>query len=188
MTALPEFVADAVSRRPALAPLVACFYAVRDLPYALDGANDAAGLLRQGRGDCLAKSELMKLIAESLGVPARFVRWRYLIPAVVPEVTELPDRLDVHRAVQVRPGPKWLLADVTHQSGLRGRGLIVADWDGQHDTVPCYPVVGPMMIDDNDPAAVAQACAEVARWTARCPPAVLQRWRSAYIAWLRLHE
>jgi hypothetical protein len=48
--------------------VVPCFYALRDLPYALDGAHDAEGLLTQGWGDCLAKSELMLLAAEGASV------------------------------------------------------------------------------------------------------------------------
>jgi hypothetical protein len=63
------FVARAVARRPQSAPVEACYYAVRDLPYALDGAHDAAGLLVQGRGDCLAKSELLRLAAGGAGLP-----------------------------------------------------------------------------------------------------------------------
>src|SRR5262249_39596105 len=42
------FVRRAVARRPQNMAVVACFYAVRDLPYALDRAHDADGLLVQG--------------------------------------------------------------------------------------------------------------------------------------------
>jgi transglutaminase-like putative cysteine protease len=62
----------------------------------------------------MAKSELLKLAAEELGLPARFVRWRYLLPDVVAEVGDLPSRLDVHRAVQVHACQQWVLADATH--------------------------------------------------------------------------
>jgi len=60
------FVRRAAEQQPELPPLVACFYAVRDLPYALDGARDAAGLLDERRGDCMAKSELLKLAAAQI--------------------------------------------------------------------------------------------------------------------------
>lgn len=39
------FVRHAVAFRPDVAPMVACFFAVRDVPYAIDGAHDADGLL-----------------------------------------------------------------------------------------------------------------------------------------------
>lgn len=59
MALTEAFVREAVRRRGDVVPLAACFRAVRDLPYALDGAHDAHGLVLQQRGDCMAKSELM---------------------------------------------------------------------------------------------------------------------------------
>jgi hypothetical protein len=182
------FVRGAVARRPQSSPVVACFYAVRDLPYALDGAHDADGLHSQGRGDCLAKSELMRLAAEELRIAARYVCWLYLLPAVVSEVAELPSRLDVHRAVQVHVGGTWVLADATHHPGLRRTPLPVSDWDGRHDTKPAYPLAGPMIVEESAHAAAWQAREQVRLWTTSCPTEVLVRWRSAYIAWLRQHE
>jgi transglutaminase-like putative cysteine protease len=182
------FVGRAVAARPQSMPVVACFYAVRDLPYALDGAHDAAGLLVQGRGDCLAKSELMRLAAQELEIPARYACWLYRLPDVVPEVAELPSRLDVHRAVQVRIGGTWVLADATHHPGLRGTGLRVSDWDGRLDTQPGYPPVGPVIVEDVARDAARQAREQVQVWTASCPVQVLARWRAAYIAWLKHHE
>jgi hypothetical protein len=182
------FVRQAVARRPQSPPVAACFYAVRDLPYALDGAHDADGLLAQGRGDCLAKSELMRLAARKLGMAARYVCWLYLLPAVVPEVAELPSRLDVHRAVQVRVGGTWVLADATHHPGLRRTPLPVSDWDGKHDTKPGHPPAGPVIVEEAAPDEARQAREQVRRWTTSCPPQVLARWKSEYIAWLKRHE
>jgi Transglutaminase-like superfamily len=182
------FVSAAVTRRREVAPIVACFYAVRDLPYALDGAHDGAGLLLKGRGDCLAKSELMRLAARVLQIPARYAWWLYLLPDVVPEVAELPSRLDVHRAVQLRVGGSWVLADATHHPGFRHTGLRVCGWDGRHDTQPAYPPAGPVLVEDVAHDAVRQAREQVRLWTESCPGEVLARWRSAYVAWLRQHE
>ena len=182
------FVRRAIARRPQSPPVVACFYAVRDLPYALDGAHDADGLLSQGRGDCLAKSELMRLAAQGLGIAARYVCWLYLLPAVVPEVSELPSRLDVHRAVQVRVSGTWVLADATHHPSLRHTVLPVSEWDGRHDTKPGYPRVGPLIVEEAAHDAARQAREQVRLWTTNCPTQVLARWRSAYNAWLRQHE
>jgi hypothetical protein len=182
------FVSAAVQRRREVAPIVACFYAVRDLPYALDGAHDRAGLLLQGRGDCLAKSELMRLAAGVLQIPGRYAWWPYLLPDVVPEVAELPSRLDVHRAAQLRVGGSWVLADATHHPGLRHTRLRVCDWDGRHDTRPAYPPAGPVQVEDVAQEAVRQAREQVRLWAAGCPGDVLARWRSAYVAWLRQHE
>jgi hypothetical protein len=173
------FVAEAVEQYPGIAPVVSCFYAVRDLPYALDGSHDGLDLLVQRRGDCLAKSELlaMALAAKALGIPARYVRWRYLIPEAVPEVAELPSRVDLHRAVQLLVGGKWVLVDSTHHPGLRNTRLLVSEWDGQHDTQPGYRPLGPALIESLAPAAVRQACEEVRCWTASCPEAVAA-WRA----------
>jgi transglutaminase-like putative cysteine protease len=182
------FIWRAVAYRSQSPPVVACFYAVRDLPYALDGAHDADGLLSQGRGDCLAKSELMRLAAQLLGITARYVCWLYLLPDVVPEVAELPSRLDVHRTVQVRVGDTWVLADATHHPGLRHTALTVSDWDGEHDTKPGYPPIGPVIVEEAAHDVARQAREQVRLWTAGCPTQVLARWQSAYIAWLRQHE
>jgi hypothetical protein len=38
-----KFVREAIARRLQSVPVVACFYSVRDLPYALDGGHDAEG-------------------------------------------------------------------------------------------------------------------------------------------------
>jgi transglutaminase-like putative cysteine protease len=167
--------------------VVACFYAIRDLPYALDGAHDAHGLLEQGRGDCLAKSELMRLAAGQLEIPARYVFWLYELPVVVPEVADLPSRLDVHRAVQVHLAGTWVLADATHHWLLRDTPLTVSEWDGRHDTLPAYPPAGPVITDDAQDA-VWQVREQVRLWTGQCSRDVLDRWRSAYVRWLRQHE
>jgi transglutaminase-like putative cysteine protease len=182
-----ECVADAVRRYGNVAPVVSCFYAVRDLPYALDGAHDGVSLLRHRRGDCLAKSDLMMMASAELGVPCRFVRWQYLLPEVVPEAAALPSRVDVHRTVQLKVGGSWLLADPTHHPGLRQTALTVSDWDGEHDTDPGYPPVGPLMIERIEPAAVRDVLEEVRLWTASCP-AEVAAWRTAYSAWLRQYE
>ncbi|HEX3493515.1 MAG TPA: transglutaminase family protein [Streptosporangiaceae bacterium] len=185
---ISAFAQHARARFPDLPPAVACFFAVRDLPYALDGGHDAAGLLEQGRGDCLAKSELLSLALRELGHPTRFVRWPYLLPDVVPEVALLPGRLDVHRAVQVRVGGTWVLADAAHHPGLRGSALRVCDWDGRRDSEPGFPPAGPLIAGQLAADQISAACEEITSWTRKCPPEVMARWRSAYIGWLRQHE
>jgi len=90
------------------------FREVRDLPYAIDGAHDADALAQIGAGDCLAKSELLGRRLLGLGRTVRFVRWLYMLPAVVPQVDFLPERLDVHRALEVHHRGRWLLVDPTH--------------------------------------------------------------------------
>jgi hypothetical protein len=130
----------------------------------------------------------MRLAAQELGIPACYACWLYLLPAVVPEIAELPSRLDVHRAVQVRVGGTWVLADATHHPGLRHTVLTVSDWDGGHDTKPGYPPAGPVIVEEAANDAARQAREQVRLWTTSRSPQVLARWRSAYIAWLRQHE
>lgn len=52
-------------RANGLAEAVTSFYAVREMPYAIDKAHDRDSLERLGAGDCLAKAELL---AEKLAV------------------------------------------------------------------------------------------------------------------------
>jgi hypothetical protein len=165
--------------------LVAIFDEVRDLPYAIDAAHDASTLERAGAGDCLSKSALLATRLADVGVRTRLVRWRYLLPAVVPEALALPSRLDVHRAVQVHLDGRWLLVDATLDPALAAGGLVVSDWDGAGATRPGYPMRGPLLVEDDDRVAIEVAQADVRRWLRSCDPERLDAWRTAYISWLR---
>lgn len=149
------------------------------MEYALDGAHDEPSLLRLRRGDCLAKSELLAQLLSECGLRTRLVRWRYELPAVVPEIDILPARIDLHRAVQVRRASgDWIVVDPTHDVGLRAGGLAVGEWDGLASTVRAYELDGPVLIEGEHDT-------EIADWTRRCDPAVLTAWRESYICWLR---
>jgi hypothetical protein len=163
---------------------VESFYAVREMPYAINVAHDSSSLERLGAGDCLAKSELLahKLIA--VGVEARLVRWFYQLPAVVPEVKLLPARLDLHRAVQACIDGEWLLVDATHDSPLAVGGLTVAEWDGSGPTEPAYPLTGPVFVEGRDDTYIQAALSEIKNWTTKCHPGHLERWRESYITWI----
>ena len=100
---------------------MALFEAIRDLPYATDGAHDDAGPARRGRGDCLAL----------LGCATRRVRWRCHLPDQPPAAALLPSREDIHSAAEVWIGGRWVLIDATHDPPLVRGGLTVADWDGR---------------------------------------------------------
>lgn len=154
------------------------------MPYALDAAHDADGLERLGAGDCLAKADLLARLLRTANLETRLVRWRYVLPDVVPEVAELPSRLDVHRAVQVRIGAHWVLIDATHDPGLASGGLVVATWDGRHPTPTAYPAVGNVMIEGRDETDINLALADIETWTVACDRDILQRWRTSYITWL----
>ncbi|MGH9196755.1 MAG: hypothetical protein ACRD1T_13555 [Acidimicrobiia bacterium] len=54
-----QFVGKVTRRRPEVPPEVALFAFIRDLAYATDGAHDMMTLISLGRGDCLAKAELL---------------------------------------------------------------------------------------------------------------------------------
>jgi len=163
---------------------VRAFLEVRELPYAIDAAHAADDLQRVGTGDCLAKAELLARRLTALGLRTRLVRCRYELPAVVPEVAALPSRLDLHRAVEVFLDDRWLLADATHDSGLAGTGLTVADWDGLSSTEPAYPPIGPTLVEGVDDLEIDAALNEIREWTRQCHTEDLQRWRWAYIDWL----
>ena len=156
------------------------------MEYALDGAHDERSLRRLRRGDCLAKSELLAQLLSECGLRTRLVRWRYQLPAVVPEIAMLPARIDLHRAVQVRRSSgDWIVVDPTHDVGLRAGGLAVGEWDGLASTVPAYEMDGPVLVEGEHDTEIAAVLHEIEDWTSRCDPAALTAWRESYICWLR---
>lgn len=137
------------------------FVAVHDLAYGTDSASDAVTLVRQRRGNCLAKSDLLQQGFRRLGYQARRVRWRYELPPQPPEVALLPSRSDVHTAVEILVGNLWILVDGTHDPPLARGGLVVAEWDGFSPTQPNCAPVGPTWREGIDDAAIAAAICEI---------------------------
>lgn len=166
----------------------ALFTAVRDLPYATNAAADAAALVRLGRGNCLAKANLLAQGLRLLACDARRVRWRYHLPAQPPEVALLPSRDDIHTAVEVNVGGRWLLVDATHDPPLARGGLVVGDWDGERPTALAYEPRGPVWREGADGAAIAAALAAIAvqyqGWAAAPTAAAGQTYLNAFNAWL----
>ncbi|GAA3654690.1 hypothetical protein GCM10022224_017130 [Nonomuraea antimicrobica] len=136
---------------------IALFLAVRDVPYATDGAHDAETLMVVGRGDCLAKSAYLIGALRALGYPARRVRWLYHLPDRPAEVRLLPSREDVHSAAEALIDGRWTLVDATHDPPLAAAGLAVAEWDGITDTVPAYEPRGPLWRPGDGPEPVPNA-------------------------------
>ncbi|TDC08061.1 hypothetical protein E1267_11340 [Nonomuraea longispora] len=136
---------------------IALFLAVRDVPYATDGAHDADTLMTLGRGDCLAKAAYLIRGFRALGYPARRVRWLYYLPDRPAEVRLLPSREDVHSAVEVLIEGRWTLVDATHDPPLAAAGLTVAEWDGITDTVLAYEPRGPLWRPGDGPEPVPNA-------------------------------
>ncbi|WP_114853964.1 hypothetical protein [Brachybacterium sp. YJGR34] len=54
---------------------VEIFTRVRALPYATDAAYDAPGLRERGRGNCVAKAELLAEELRGIGMTVRLVSW-----------------------------------------------------------------------------------------------------------------
>ncbi|MEV0615658.1 transglutaminase family protein [Nonomuraea sp. NPDC050404] len=133
------------------------FLAVRNVPYATDGAHDADTLMTLGRGDCLAKSAYLIEGLRALGYPARRVRWLYHLPDRPAEVRLLPSREDVHSAAEVLIDGRWALVDATHDPPLAAAGLAVGVWDGSTDTVPAYEPRGPLWRAGDGPEPMPNA-------------------------------
>jgi hypothetical protein len=156
------------------------FRHVRAVPYATDGAHDAASLLSVGRGDCLAKSAFLAREMKRLGLEVRRVRWLYLLLPWPPEVGLLPSREDVHTAVEVWLGRRWVLIDATHDPPLAAAGLTVADWDGRTDTAPAYRPTGPLWREgDATPEPSPNPAASVP-----FSPEAGRRYQAAFNRWL----
>lgn len=185
---IAHFVAAAVGSARGAAARRAVFVAVRGLPYATNAAADAATLVRLGRGNCLAKADLLTRGLRLLGDDVRRVRWRYQLPAWPPEVGLLPSRDDIHTAVEVAIAGHWVLVDATHDPPLARGGFVVSDWDGEHPTPPAYEPRGPIWRDGLDGAAIATALAAIAaqyQGGAAAPAATAgATYLSAFNAWL----
>ncbi|MEV4571524.1 transglutaminase domain-containing protein [Nonomuraea sp. NPDC049419] len=102
---------------------IALFLAVRNVPYATDGAHDAETLMTIGRGDCLAKSAYLIEGLRTLGHQVRRVRWLYHLPDRPAEVQLLPSGEDVHAAAKVLVDGRWVLVDATHDPPLAAAGV-----------------------------------------------------------------
>jgi hypothetical protein len=181
---IERFVQSATQCHNGAAARVALFRAIRDLPYATDGAHDAVTLVRLGRGDCLAKADLLLRGLGLLGYQARRVRWLYHLPNQPPEVALLPSREDVHTAVEVEISECWLLVDATHDPPLMRGGLTVSEWDGIGETVPAYPPQGPLWREGRDDAMIANALATIATRFTGLPSEHGASYRRAFNAWL----
>ncbi|MEV0623687.1 transglutaminase family protein [Nonomuraea sp. NPDC050404] len=159
---------------------IALFLAVRNVPYATDGAHDADTLMTLGRGDCLAKSAYLIEGFRALGYQARRVRWLYHLPDRPAEVRLLPSREDVHSAVEVLIEGRWTLVDATHDPPLAAAGLTVAEWDGITDTIPAYEPRGPLWRPGDGPEPVPNAGVDENAVVDRG-----NRYQKAFNRWLR---
>lgn len=181
-----RFVAVTVGGARGVAARRALFAAVRDPPYATNAAADAAALVRLGRGNCLAKADLLTRGLRLLGDDVRRVRWRYQLPEQPPEVGLLPSRDDIHTAVEVNIAGRWVLVDATHDPPLARGGFVVNDWDGEHQTSPAYEPRGPIWREGRDDEAIAAALAAIMApyYGAATAPATGATYLSAFNAWL----
>lgn len=161
------------------------FERIKKLPYATDAAHSAQMLAAVGRGDCLAKSEALVEGFKELGYPARRVRWLYELPGMPRAVELLGTRLDVHSAVEVRIGDRWILTDATHDPPLVRAGLMVAHWDGWNDTAPAYEPLSDRWIDGRDDAEVERTISEL---LAPVTTQAARAYRQAFNRWLDDHR
>ncbi|EWS82493.1 transglutaminase domain-containing protein [Brachybacterium phenoliresistens] len=157
----------------------AAYVRVQAMPYATDAAHDATGLREQGRGNCVAKTELLREELAVLGVATRRVCWEYELPRLLDVQEQLAFRTDVHSAVEVRTEDGWILVDPTHDPPLGQLGLAVGTWNGSSPTAPAFAPLGPIL-DPEDPADRAvldTASARIAREVERTPPEVTSQYR-----------
>lgn len=162
---------------------VALFLAVRDLPYATDSASDADALIALGRGNCLAKADLLWHGFRRLGFDVHKMKWRYQLPPRPPEVALLPVNYDIHSAVEIHVEGDWRLVDATNDPPLARGGLTVASWDGVGSTPPNYAPAGPIWREGEDDLEIAAALADIAARYAVIPAGTNQ-YLLAFNEWL----
>jgi transglutaminase-like putative cysteine protease len=163
--------------------MTAVFNAVRDLPYATDAAWNAAGLLEQEAGNCVAKSELLAQSLASLGHDTRLVRWAYAITD--PFAHLLPVAFDIHTATQIRLDGVWVTIDATHDSALPALPFVVNDWNGYSDTLPAYEPISAVWIPGVDDEAIGHATDELTRALAGVETGEYQGQFNAWVRELR---
>ncbi|MEO5667854.1 MAG: hypothetical protein ABIR96_07345, partial [Bdellovibrionota bacterium] len=73
------------------------FYEIREIPYA--------------RGECAAKVALLAERFESLGYRTRTVKGRYFVADWPEEVRLVPNRVDIHYALEIEIEGQWILVD-----------------------------------------------------------------------------
>ncbi|GAA1488373.1 transglutaminase domain-containing protein [Brachybacterium sacelli] len=129
---------------------VEIYETVRNLPYDTAAAHDAASLRERGRGNCVAKADLLAEELSDVGIECRLVSWEYELPVLVAVQHDLSVDSDVHTAVQVLLGGQWLLVDATHDPALAALGLTVGHWDGASATEPAYRAVGSIFPHGHD--------------------------------------
>jgi transglutaminase-like putative cysteine protease len=181
--AVVGFVREVVGPATGAAARCRLFLAVRNLAYATDAASDAVGLVRQERGNCLAKADLLREGFRILGYEVRRVRWRYELPPRPPEVALLPSRYDIHTAVEIWIDRQWALVDGTHDPPLARGGLVVAEWDGFGSTQPNYAPIGSVWREGVDDMAIATAITEIGELD-RDSGDLTESYLRAFNAWL----
>lgn len=141
-----DFVDRITNGLPDIEARLALFQAIRDFEYCTDGAFDAVGLIRVARGNCLAKSDLLVKSFKALGYEAQRIRYLYELPSSPVEVELLPSKDDIHSAVRLKLGSKWIFIDATHDPSLNSQ-LTVSNWDGINSTQFCYQPKGPIWVE-----------------------------------------
>jgi hypothetical protein len=142
---------------------VALFRAVQAFAYATDRAHDAATLLVERAGSCLAKSELLCGALREIGLTVDRVRFAYRLP-IPPgfDGSLLGEALDIHAALRVHHGGDAFLIDPTLDPPLARLGFPVANWEGRASTVLAFEPVSEIWGEGYDDAAIAEACERVA--------------------------
>lgn len=159
--------------------LAQIYQRVRNLPYDTVAAHDAEGLRSQGRGNCVARAGLLAVEPSAWGVSCRVVSWEYELPVLVDVQHELGFTSDVHTAVQVRDGDRWLVVDATYDPALADLGLTVGQWDGTSETEPAYPAIGPVAVLDHHghSSRLGEAVARIGRQVEATPPDLIARYQ-----------
>lgn len=152
---------------------------IRNLPYATDGAHHARGLEEHGRGNCVAKAQLLAEELTACGLVTRLVSWEYELPILVAVQRLLRFRFDVHTAVELKLAGTWTLLDTTHDPPLALLGLSVGHWEGISGTEPAYPPLGPVIAHDGPDAAsrIDEMTTRIGHHVEATDPALVNQYR-----------
>lgn len=122
------------------------FALVRDMPYARASTHDPAGIVREWRGTCSTKHELLAALLAERGIRSTMIACTQEIvppPGAPPELLALMGGrpvVDVHNYLVVHPPQGDMVVDATWPTGAAGLPVNPAWVWGEDQQVACTPL------------------------------------------------
>ncbi|NLP57242.1 hypothetical protein [Lutibacter sp. B1] len=121
--------------------IITLFNKVRDIPYGDIGSRNPLDVIKNNKGTCSGKHELLKAIYKELGFEVKdfiIIHKFNDLPVRFPEnIRAILDKnqiVDPHNFFKIKRNDNWFVVDVTWDSNLEKLGFPVnKNWDGVSD-------------------------------------------------------